>query len=96
MPASRKLPRPFELHWGSGVVAEEASAVDEHHEGTIQLLEFTDGPAAGTTSLRFCYYDLQGRFQRGPLIVSEENVEGLRAALERAPKLRALLKRLVD
>ena len=57
---TRTTPRPFELHWGRGRVAEEAAYVGEHHEPSIQLLEFEDG----SLSVRFCYYDHAGRFQR--------------------------------
>ena len=43
-----KAKRSFNYHWGSGEVAEEAQVSGEHHMPTIQLLKFTDGPAAGT------------------------------------------------
>jgi hypothetical protein len=84
------------MHWGSGQIAEEASFAAEYHEPTIQLLEYTDGEAAGSVSIRFCYYSIDGRFQRSPLMLGEEEIEGLREALERAPRLRALLQRLVE
>lgn len=96
MPASRAVPRPFEMHWGKGVVAEEAASTGEYHEPCIQLLEYTDGEAAGSFSIRFCHYSHDGRFQRSPLMVGEADIEPMRAALARTPKLRALLKRLVD
>ena len=60
-------PRTFDLHWGSGVIAEEVRVEGEYHVPAIQLLEFTEGEAAGTVSLRFCHYDHRGRFQRSPL-----------------------------
>src|SRR5690349_8708983 len=91
----RKTPRPFAMHWGSGVIAEEASYVGEWHEPSVQLLEYTDGEAAGSLSIRFCYYSLDGRFQRSPLMLGEDEIDGLRAALQRAPRLRAFLQRLV-
>lgn len=96
MPAARKVPRPFELHWGKGVIAEEASFADEYHEPAIQLLEFTDGPAAGTLSIRFCYFSHSGHFQRSPLLLDEDSIAPLREALAKTPRLRALLQRLVE
>ncbi len=96
MPDDRSAPRPFALHWGSGHIAEEASFTGPYHEPRIQLLEFKDGPAAGSVAVRFCFYDLRGRFQRNPLVVDEQAIDGLRAALRQAPRLRALLRRLVE
>ena len=92
----RSLPRPFTMHWGSGQITEEASTSGEYHEPAIQLLEYTEGEAAGSVSIRFCYYDHYGRFQRSPLMVGEEEIAGLREALARAPKLRAILRRLIE
>ena len=93
---ARAVPRPFTLHWGTGEIAEEAATNGEYHEPCFQLLEYTEGPAAGSFSIRFCYYSHDGRFQRSPLIVGEEDIEGLREALKGAPKLRAILRRLVE
>jgi hypothetical protein len=76
------------------VIAEEARVIGPHHEPCIQLLEYTDGEAAGTFDVRFCFYDHAGRFQRSPLIMGEENIEAMRKALESAPRLRELLRRL--
>ena len=89
--ATRTLPRPFSLHWGDGRIVEEAAYAGEHHEPSLQLLEFADGSLA----VRFCYYDHAGRFQRSPLIVSNDEVVGLRNALAAAPRLQALLRELV-
>ena len=88
---TRTIPRPFDLHWGRGQVAEEATFAGEHHEPSVQLLEFEDG----SLSLRFCFYDHRGRFQRSPLIVGREEIAGLRQALDGTPRLRGLLKELV-
>lgn len=87
--------KSFSLHWGSGVVEEEVQSAGPYHRPTIQLLKFLDGEAAGTWQIRFCYYDHAGRFQRSPLIVGNDDLPKLRAALMKAPRLRALLKRLV-
>ena len=95
-PSNRSLPRPFSYHWGSGQIVEEAAYSGQHHEPAIQLLEYDEGDAAGGWSIRFCFYSPNGRFQRSPLVVGEDELDGLRAALARAPRLRALLKRLVQ
>jgi hypothetical protein len=87
---SRVTPRPFDLHWGRGVIAEEATFVAEHHEPAIQLLEFEDG----SESLRFCYYDHAGRFQRSPLIVPKGDMDGMRKALAGTPRLKQLLQEM--
>ena len=95
MPSQRTLPRPFSYHWGSGQIVEEASYIGQHHEPAIQLLEYDEGEAAGGWSIRFCFYSREGRFQRSPLVVGDDELDGLRAALARAPRLRELLRRLV-
>ena len=95
-PSRRPLPRSFSYHWGTGQVVEEAAFTGRHHEPVIQLLEYDEGEAAGTRSIRFCFYNLDGRFQRSPLLVGEDELDGLRSALAQAPRLRALLKRLVS
>jgi hypothetical protein len=91
----RKLPRPFEMHWGSGEIVEEATCVGEYHEPTIQLMRYTDGPAAGGFSIRFCSYNHRGSFQRSPLMISEADLDGLRKALKTTPALRDILRQLV-
>ena len=87
-----KLPRPFSLHWGQGNIVEEALAEGPYHNPSIQLLEFEDG----SLSLRFCYYSHDGRFQRSPLIVGDDTIAGQRQALAGNPRLRDLLKQLVE
>ena len=96
MPANRVLPRPFSYHWGSGQIVEEASYTGQHHAPAIQLLQYDEGEASGGWSIRFCFYNPQGRFQRSPLVVGDDDLSGLRAALRKTPKLRKLLKKLVD
>jgi hypothetical protein len=59
-------------------------------------MAYTEGEAAGSYSIRFCTYNHRGGFQRSPLMVSEADLEGLRKALKETPKLRTILKRLVD
>jgi hypothetical protein len=87
--------RTFALHWGSGVIEEEAIAEDQYHRSSIQLLKFTEGPIAGQREIRFCYYDPGGRFQRSPLVVDEEIIATLAKALKTTPRLREMLKKLV-
>ena len=89
-----KTPKSFSLHWGTGVIAEEAQIATEHHRPTIQLLEFTAGAAKGTSEIRFCFYDHRGRFQRSPLIIDAGDIPALREALKTTPKLRRLLAKL--
>jgi len=73
------------------VIAEEATHAGEHHEPSLQLLEFEDG----SLSVRFCYYDHTGRFQRSPLVVSNAEIDGLRQALSKTPRLRELMQELM-
>ena len=89
--ASRRIPRDFNLHWGKGQIVEEASVEGQYHQPSIQLLEFEDG----SLSVRFCYYNQHGRFQRGPLIMGEEDIGQLRDAISENQRLRALLRELV-
>ena len=96
MAPARKLPRLFEMHWGSGEIVEEAAFEGEYHEPCIQLMQYTAGEAAGSFTVRFCTYNHQGRFQRSPLMVSEDDLAGLRDAIKAAPQLHAILKRLVE
>lgn len=83
--------KTFSLHWGSGVVEEEAQFETPYHRPTIQLLKYTDGEVAGTYSIRFCHYDHRGGFQRAPLIIGAADIPALKKALEATPKLRKLL-----
>lgn len=88
--------KAFNYHWGSGFVAEEARIETPHHVPTIQLLQYTDGPEAGKASIRFCQYNLRGRFMRSPMVISTEDIDEMRAALDETPELKSLLKRLVS
>ncbi len=92
----RPAEKTFNLHWGSGIVAEEAQTLSEYKLPTIQLLSFTDGAARGRVQIRFCHYSPKGAFQRSPLILDENDIPELRQALRGCPRLRALLRQLVD
>lgn len=95
MAKARKVPRLFTMHWGSGVISEEASVTTEWAEPTIQLMDYTDGEAAGSWSVRFCSFSHNGQFQRSPLMLDSGSIEGLREALKQTPRLREILKELV-
>jgi hypothetical protein len=95
MAKARKVPRPFTMHWGGGVISEEASVTTEWAEPTIQLMDYTDGEAAGGWSVRFCSFSHGGQFQRSPLMVDRESIEAMSEALKQTPRLREILKRLV-
>ena len=94
--AAIREPRTFALHWGTGIIEEEAQIGAEYHNPTIQLLTFTEGAAKGTHEIRFCHYNHRGMFQRSPLIIDEKDLPALRKALDATPKLKRLLKKLVD
>lgn len=91
MKAKSARAREFSLHWGRGLIEEEVQIETAYHRPTIQLLRFTEGEAAGTYEVRFCHYDLRGRFQRSPLILDASDLPRLRKALRGAPRLRKLL-----
>jgi hypothetical protein len=84
------------MHWGSGEIVEEAASSNEYHEPTIQLLQYTEGEAAGSYSIRFCSFNHRGMFQRSPLMINEGDLDDLRRALEKTPRLREALRRLVE
>ncbi|MBV9173295.1 MAG: hypothetical protein JOZ81_24790 [Chloroflexi bacterium] len=91
----REVPRPFKFHWGSGQIVEEASFVGRYVEPAIQLLEYEDHP--GAYGIRFCYYSLDGRFQRSPMMLDgADSLDGMREALKDTPRLRQFLKKLVS
>ncbi|MGE3076021.1 MAG: hypothetical protein AB7N24_09060 [Dehalococcoidia bacterium] len=93
---ARKVPRKFSLHFGSGSVAEEATFEGEHHQPTIQLLDFDEGEAAGSVMLRFCSYNHRGQFMREPLILADEDMAKLRESIRNSPRIAELLRKLLD
>ena len=88
LPKRRKAarsPREFNFHWGGGQIVEEASYRGQHTEPAIQLLEY--GGESGAYGIRFCYFNLDGRFQRSPMMIDgEDSFEGLRTALKETPQ----------
>ncbi len=91
---ARKVPRPFKYEWGGGQIVEEASFVGEHSEPAIQLLRYEGGDHDGVESVRFCFYNLRGAFQRHPLMLGPDDGPPLREALKSAPRLREILREL--
>ena len=89
-----RVPRPFTMHWGAGQIVEEATFEGEHHVPAIQLMEYSDGEAAGTVSIRFAHFNPRGQFQRSPLMIGEAEIDALRDAVARTPRLQALLLRI--
>jgi hypothetical protein len=78
------------MPWGRGEIVEEATAIGEWSEPSIQLLRYEDGSLA----IRFCQYDHRGRFRRSPMMVDAKLIRGLGKSLPRAPRLRKLLSAL--
>jgi len=85
----RKVPRPFKMPWGKGMVVEEVSITSKFHEPTIQLLKFENGDKA----IRFCSYN-KGRFNRSPLIIDEKDLRRLRSEIVKGKEIRKLISQL--
>lgn len=88
----RPIPRSFSFPWGNGEIIEEVSFRGQHHEPTIQLLKFTDG----FELVRFCSYTLTGRFERNSWIASAPELNGLSHELNKTPRLKNILKKLIQ
>ena len=85
----RKVPRPFKMPWGDGMVVEEVSVASKYHEPTIQLIQFNNGYKV----IRFCSYS-HGRFSRSPLMIDEKDLRRLGKAATKAKKIQKLISRL--
>jgi hypothetical protein len=76
--------------WGSAAIVEEVTvpqrAGDKRFAVVVQLLETKEGERL----IRFAY-TTSGSARRGPVTMRARDLERLRAALERAPVLRAAL-----
>ena len=76
--------------WGKASVVEEVSLPQRHGEhrfvSLVQLLE-TDG---GEPLVRFAY-STGGTARRGPVTLRGRDMERLRAALEKTPRLKEVL-----
>ena len=95
-PGKGQVQGRYNTNAAAEVIEEEAQSRGKYHMPTIQLLRYTEGEAAGGWTLRFCSYGLTGRFSRSPLLLSHEDVEPLRDAIRKTPRLRELLRRLVE
>ncbi len=91
-----KIPRAFTLPWGSGLILEEAHIEGGLHAPSVQLLHYELGQRKGQTSIRFAAYDAEGHLEQRPLIINEREISLLRAEINRSPRLKALLRRLVE
>ena len=85
----RKIPRPFKMPFGNGMVVEEASITSRYHEPTVQLLQFDNGNRA----IRFCSYN-KGRFSRSPLMIDEKDMRKLGSAIKKEKEISELISRL--
>jgi len=85
----RKVPRPFKMPFGKGMVVEEASITSKYHEPTIQLLKFDNGDKV----IRFCSYN-KGKFNRSPLMMDEKDLRKLGNAIKREKEMSKLISRL--
>lgn len=91
----RRIPRPFNLLWGGGKIIEEASIEGGLHAPSLQLLRYETGEKSGQMAIRFAAYDPEGDLERRPLIINEREFESLKNEIHRAPRLEALLRKLV-
>jgi hypothetical protein len=92
----RRVPRAFTLPWGRGQILEEASIEEGLHQPAVQLLHYELGEKKGQMAIRFVAYDEDGRLEQRPLIINQREMAALKAEIDRAPRLKALLKRLVE
>jgi hypothetical protein len=92
----RRVPRAFSLPWGNGQIVEEAGIEGGLHQPVLQLLHYEKGSRKGQYAIRFAAYSTEGEMERRPLIVNEREFVALKAEVDRSPRLKALLRRLVD
>ena len=85
----RKIPRPFKMPWGNGMVVKEAFITSQYHEPTVQLLQFDNGDRA----IRFCSYN-KGRFSRVPLMIDEKDLRKLGSAIKNEKEIFKFISRL--
>ena len=85
----RKIPRPFKMPFGNGMVVKETSITSQFHEPTVQLLQFDNGNRA----IRFCSYN-KGRFSRAPLMIDEKDLRKLGSAIKKEKEISKLISRL--
>jgi hypothetical protein len=94
--SERRVPRAFQLPWGSGLILEEAAIEGGLHEPSLELLHYEKGERKGQLAIRFAAYNPEGELERRSLIVNERELARLKREVDRSPRLKALLKKLVD
>ena len=92
---NHRIPRPFNLLWGSGKIIEEAAIEGGLHAPSIQLMRYEEGEK-GQMAIRFAAYDPDDDLERRPLIINERELRPLRREIDRSPRLKALLRKLVE
>ena len=93
---NRRILRPFNLLWGSGKIIEEAAIEGGLHAPSIQLMRYEEGEKKGPMAIRFAAYDPQEDLERRPLIINERELRPLKREIDRSPRLKALLRKLVE
>jgi len=93
---NHRIPRPFNLLWGSGKIIEEAAIEGGLHAPSIQLMRYEEGEKKGQMAIRFAAYDVDDNLKRRPLIINERELLPLRREIDRSPRLKALLRKLVE
>lgn len=91
----RRVPRAFSLPWGSGQIVEEAGIDGGLHAPALQLLAYELGEKKGQQAIRFSAYSPEGEMEDRALIINEREFEAMRREIDRSPRLKALLRRLV-
>lgn len=92
----RRVPRAFSLPWGSGQIIEEAAIEGGLHSPSLQLLSYEKGERMGQQAIRFAAYSQDGELERRPLIINEREVGPLKSQINLSPRLKALLKALIE
>lgn len=92
----RRVPRAFSLPWGSGLLVEEAAIEGGLHAPALQLLSYEKGEKKGQQAIRFGAYSADQELERRPLIINEREFEALKREIDRSPRLKALLRRLIE
>jgi len=85
----RKVPRPFKMPFGNGMVVKEVSITSQYHEPTVQILQFDNGNKA----IRFCSYN-KGRFSRAPLMIDERDLQKLGSVIKKEKEISKFISRL--
>ncbi|MSP21446.1 MAG: hypothetical protein EXR66_00205 [Dehalococcoidia bacterium] len=94
--SERRVPRAFQLPWGSGLILEEAAIEGGLHQPSLELLKYEKGERKGQLAIRFSAYSPDGELERRPLIVNERELARLKREVDRSPRLKALLRKLVE